>query len=258
MTRPLSGIRALLVDLEGTVYQSQRLIPGAAEALREAEARGIPHRFVTNTTSRPRSVVARELAAMGLPVEPERIFTAPRAAHARLLRLGIERCDFLVAPALLEDFPGIRDDGDAPQAVVLGDLGDGLSYDRLNRAFRHLLGGVEFLTLARNRYWRGTEGWMLDVGAVAAALEYAAGRPATLVGKPAPEFFAEALASLGVVAAEAAVVGDDLESDVGGAQAAGLKGVLVRTGKFRADEAQRSTIRPDAVLDSLAVLSSLL
>jgi HAD superfamily hydrolase (TIGR01458 family) len=257
MTRPLSGIRALLVDLEGTVYQSQRLIPGAAEALRRAEARGIPYRFVTNTTSRPRSVVARELADMGFPVVPERLFTAPRAAHARLMRLGIERCDFLVAPALLEDFPGIRDDGDAPQAVVLGDLGDALTYERLNRAFRHLLGGAEFLTLARNRYWRGADGWMLDVGAIAAALEYAAARPATLVGKPAPEFFLEALASLGVEPAEAAVVGDDLESDIGGAQAAGLKGVLVRTGKFRTDEAQRSPIRPDAVLDSLADLSTL-
>ena len=88
MTRPLAGVRALLVDLEGTVYQSERLIPGAAEALREAEARGVTHRFVTNTTSRPRAVIARQLADMGFAVDPERIFTAPRAARARLLRRG--------------------------------------------------------------------------------------------------------------------------------------------------------------------------
>jgi len=258
MSRPLSGIRALLVDLEGTLYQDRRLIPGAAEALRAAEASGIPYRFVTNTTSRPRSRVARELAEMGFPVEAERIFTAPRAAHAHLVERGVERCDFLVAPALLEDFPGIRADGEAPQAVVLGDLGDALTYERLNRAFRSLLSGAEFLTLARNRYWKAADGWMLDVGAVAAALEYAAGRPATLVGKPAPEFFAAALASLGVDPGQAAVVGDDLESDVGGAQAAGMRGVLVRTGKFRAEEAERSSIRPEATLGSLADLSTLL
>src|SRR5262249_26600400 len=153
----------------------------------------IPHRFVTNTTSRPRSRVVRELAEMGFTVEADRIFTAPRAAHTHLARRGVERCDFLVVPAVLEDFPGIRADGDAPQAVVLGDLGDGLTYERLNRAFRSLLSGAEFLTLARNRYWKSAGGWMLDVGAVAAALEYAACRPATLVGKPAPEFFAAAL-----------------------------------------------------------------
>ena len=258
MTRPLAGVRALLVDLEGTVYQSERLIPGAAEALREAEDRGVPHRFVTNTTSRPRAVIAGQLADMGFPVDPERIFTAPRAARARLLREGVRRCHFLVNPALIEDFAGLVSDEESPEAVVLGDMGEGLSYGRLNRALRHVLSGAELVTLARNRVWRGAEGWMLDVGAIAAALEYASGREASLVGKPSPEFFAEALASIGAVPAEAAVVGDDLESDVGGGQAAGMKGVLVRTGKFRADEAAGSAVRPDAILDSLAALPGLL
>jgi HAD superfamily hydrolase (TIGR01458 family) len=257
-SRPLSGIRALLVDLEGTVYQGTRLIPGAVEALAAAEERGIPHRFVTNTTSRPRSAVVRELSAMGLAVDPERIFTAPRAAHAHLERRGLTRCHFLVNPALLEDFPGIVPDKDAPQAVVLGDMGEGLTYSRLNRAFRHLLSGAEFVTLARNRYWRAQDGFMLDLGAFAAALEYASGRQATLAGKPAPAFFTAALASLGVDPGEAAVVGDDLESDVGGGQAAGMKGILVRTGKFRPEEAARSAIRPDAALASLAELATLL
>lgn len=258
MTLLLSGVRALLVDLEGTVYQDRRLIPGAVEALAAAEARGIPHRFVTNTTSRPRSVVASELADMGFRVDPETIFTAPRAAHAHLRRLGVERCDFLVRPALLEDFPGIAADDRAPQAVVLGDLGDDLTYARLNAAFRHLLAGAEFVALARNRYWRAEDGFRLDLGAFAAALEYASGRPATLVGKPAPEFFAAALETLGVPVSAAAVIGDDLESDVGGGQGAGMKGILVRTGKHRPDEAARSPIRPDATLDSLADLARLL
>ena len=137
-------------------------------------------------------------------------------------------------------------------------MGEGLTYARLNRALRHVMSGAELVALARNRVWRGADGWMLDVGAIAAALEYASGRAASLVGKPSPEFFAEALAAIGVAPREAAVVGDDLESDVGGGQSAGMKGVLVRTGKFRADEAARSPIRPDAILDSLASLPSLL
>jgi HAD superfamily hydrolase (TIGR01458 family) len=254
----LSGVRALLVDLEGTVYQGQRLIPGAAEALAAAEDRGIPHRFVTNTTSRPRSAVVRELADMGFSVDPERVFTAPRAAHAHLVARGLSRCHMLVNPALLEDFPGIVEDERAPQAVVLGDMGDGLTYARLNAAFRHLLAGAEFVTLARNRFWRAEDGFMLDLGAFAAALEYGSGRQATLAGKPAAGFFHAALASLGVAPREAAVVGDDLESDVGGGQAAGLKGILVRTGKYRPEDAARSTVRPDLELDSLADLARLL
>jgi HAD superfamily hydrolase (TIGR01458 family) len=258
MTRPLAGIRALLVDLEGTVYQNDRLIPGAADALRAAEARGAPHRFVTNTTSRPRAVIARQLSGMGFPVDPERIYTAPRAARAQLLREGVRRCDFLVQPALLEDFEGLVPDEASPQAVVLGDMGDRLTYARLNGALRHVMSGAVLVTLARNRVWRGADGWMLDVGAIAAALEYASGRTASLVGKPSPGFFAEALASVGIAPSEAAVVGDDLESDVGGAQSAGMKGILVRTGKFRAEEAEQSSIRPDATLDSLADLPGLL
>jgi HAD superfamily hydrolase (TIGR01458 family) len=258
MTLPLSGVRALLVDLEGTVYQDKRLIPGAVEALTAAERRGVAHRFVTNTTGRPRAAIVRELSAMGFDVDPERVFTAPRAAHAHLVRRGLERCDFLVAPALLEDFPGIAQDDESPQAVVLGDMGNGLTYERLNRAFRHLLAGAEFVTLARNRFWRAADGFMLDLGAFAAALEYASGREAILAGKPAGAFFREALASLGVAPAQAAVVGDDLESDIGGGQAAGMLGILVRTGKFRPEDAHRSAIRPDATLDSLARLSTLL
>lgn len=255
--RDLTGIRALLVDLEGTVYQGQRLIPGAVEALAEAEKRGTPHRFVTNTTSRPRSAVVRELAAMGFTVDPDRVFTAPRAAHAHLVRRGLTRCDFLVNPPLLEDFPGIAHDETAPEAVVLGDMGEGLTYSRLNRAFRHLLSGAEFVTLARNRYWRSESGFMLDLGAFAAALEYASGRQAVLAGKPAAEFFIAALEGLGVAPGEAAMIGDDLESDVGGAQAAGLKGILVRTGKYRPEDETRTGVQPDASLESLAKLATL-
>jgi HAD superfamily hydrolase (TIGR01458 family) len=255
---PLAGVRALLVDLEGTVFQSGRLIPGAARALAAVAQRGVACRFVTNATSRPRSTLVRELGDMGLPVDPEAVFTAPRAASRHLARRGVRRCSFLLRPALLGDFPGLVSDEREPEAVVLGDLGDGMTYERLNQAFRHALAGAELVTLARNRYWRAADGLMLDVGAFAAALEYGSGRPATLVGKPAPEFFAAALESLGVGPSEAAVVGDDLESDVGGGQAAGMRGVLVHTGKFRPDDAARAAVCPDAELDSLAQLPDLL
>jgi len=254
----LAGVRGLLIDLEGTVYQDLRLIPGAAEALAGLRERGIPHAFVTNTTSRPRSVLVRELSDLGLAVEPERLFTAPRAALEHLRRRGLRRCHLLLRPALREEFPGIALDDESPEAVILGDLGDEMTFARLNRAFRLLLSGAELITLARNRYWRAEDGLRLDVGAFAAALEYASGRPAVLVGKPDPRFFRAALEWLGVLASEAAVVGDDLESDVGGAQSAGMRGILVRTGKHREEELAGSSVRPDTVLDSLADLPKLL
>jgi HAD superfamily hydrolase (TIGR01458 family) len=251
-------VRALLLDLEGTVFQSGALIPGAGEALAEATRRGVAWRFVTNATSRPRSVLLRELAAMGLDLEPERLFNGPRAARRLLLERGWRRCHFLVRPALLEDFDGIAAVDSGADAVVLGDLGAEMSYERLNRAFRLLLDGAALVTLARNRYWQAGDGLMMDAGPFCAALEHASGKEAILAGKPSRAFFEAALSSTGVPAAEAAVVGDDLESDVGGGQAAGMRGVLVRTGKFREGDLERSSVRPDAVIASVADLPSLL
>jgi phospholysine phosphohistidine inorganic pyrophosphate phosphatase len=254
----LAGVRALLVDLEGTVFQDRRLIPGAATALAQAASRGLAVAFVTNTTSRPRSVLVRELAEMGLPVDVEAVFSAPRAARAYLSRTRRTRCFLLARLSLLEDLPGIEVSESEAEAVLLGDLGQEMRFDRLNRAFRLLVGGAELVALARNRYWRAEDGLVLDVGAFAAALEYASGKPATLVGKPSPEFFGAVLAALGVAAAETVVIGDDLESDVGGAQGFGMRGVLVRTGKFQPGDLERSRVAPDAVLDSLADLPRLL
>jgi len=258
VNRPPSGIRAILFDLEGTLYESGRPIPGAVQTLSALDRSGIPYRFVTNTTSRPRRVLVEELSRMELPADPDRIFTAPRAAREFLLGKGWTRASLLVRPAVVEDLGGIEADERAPQAVVYGDLGEETTFARLNTAFRHLLEGAELVTLARNRYYRGQDGLRLDQGPFTAALEYASGKTAMLVGKPSPEFFAGALASLGVPAAEAAVVGDDLEADVAGGQRVGMRGILVRTGKFREDDLARSRVRPDAVIGSVADLPDLI
>jgi HAD superfamily hydrolase (TIGR01458 family) len=251
-------VRALLLDLEGTVYEAGRLLPGAAGTLEKLSARGIPYCFVTNTTSRPRSKIAAELSDMGVPAETERIFTAPLAARQYLLGRGMRRCHLMVAPAVLEDFGGIEQVEEAPEAVVVGDMGEGFRYAALNRAFRWLLEDVPFITLARNRYYRAADGLVLDQGPFVAALEYASGREAILVGKPSPEFFRPALELLDVPPRAAAIVGDDIDVDIGGGQACGLAGVLVRTGKFRQTESARSRVLPDAIVSGLADLPDIL
>ena len=251
MSSALSNVNGFLIDLEGTVYEAGRAIPGAREALAELARRDVPHVFVTNTTSRPRRALVAELAAMGIDAKSERIFTAPLAAREYLKARGWLRCHLLVMPAVLEDLDGIQSDEVSPQAVVVGDIGEGFSYERLNRAFRLLLDGAQLVTLARNRFYRAADGLVLDQGPFVAALEHACGKEAILVGKPAPTFYRAALAALGLPAAEVAVIGDDLEAEVVGAQAAGMRGILVRTGKFREEELACSDACPDAILDSL-------
>jgi ribonucleotide monophosphatase NagD (HAD superfamily) len=110
----------------------------------------------------------------------------------------------------------------------------------------------------RNLYWRTEEGLQLDAGAYVAGLEEASGASAVVCGKPSPTFLAEALATLGTDGSRTAMVGDDIVNDVLGAQAAGLIGVLVRTGKFASADLERTAGTPDHVIDSIADLPGLL
>ena len=128
-------------------------------------------------------------------------------------------------------------------------MGPHFTYPLLNNAFRLLMAGVPLLAMARNRYFMEPDGLSLDMGAFVSGLEYSAGVSAEITGKPAPAFFAAALAELGVAAADAVLIGDDLSDDIGGAQAAGIPGILVRTGKFRPGDDAHPEIRPAAVFD---------
>jgi HAD superfamily hydrolase (TIGR01458 family) len=248
---------ALLLDLDGTLYVGDDAVPGAPEALRELAERGVPRRFLTNTTRRSRRELAERLGALGYAVEPAELFTAPVAAAAWLADAGISRAALYLPRASWEDFPGIEIVDHAPEAVVIGDLGEDWDFATLNRAFREVMDGARLVALQKNRYWMTERGIALDAGPFVAALEYATGRAAHVVGKPSPDFFRLALASLPADARPVAVVGDDVETDIAGAQAAGLLGVLVRTGKYRPDVVQASGIAPDAVLASAAELPAL-
>jgi HAD superfamily hydrolase (TIGR01458 family) len=258
MTLPRQ-VRGLLIDIDGTVTEADDLVPGVLEALALLQARKIPYRLVTNTTSKPRSAILAKMRSFGLEVAPGAVITAPIIGREYLLSRGLTRCYPLFKESLREDFEGIDFVDCSPQAVLVGDLGDELAYSALNRGFRFLLDAkVAFITLARNRYFRGSDGLCLDVGATVAALEYAADRVAVLVGKPAREFFLVACQSMGLAPEETIVIGDDLEADIGGALAAGCGGVLVRTGKFRPAQIENPSVFPDRTLDSLADVAELL
>jgi HAD superfamily hydrolase (TIGR01458 family) len=223
-------IKGILADLDGTLYVGDEPVAGAREALRRLKSSGILVRCVTNTTRRPRSAVHAQLESLGFEVAEGEIFTPARAA-ARFL--GDRSCFPLIDDSLREDLAGVRLTDGQPDFVLVGDLGEGFGYGRLNEAFRRLMEGAGLLALQKNRYWLAADGLSLDAGPFVAALEYASGKTATVVGKPQENFFRLALEELGLEAGEVAMVGDDPESDVAGARAAGLLGYQVQTGKYR-------------------------
>jgi HAD superfamily hydrolase (TIGR01458 family) len=233
-TSGLRPIRGLLLDLDGVVHVRGKALPGSLEAIARVRAANIPLKFVTNTTRLPRRRIVEDLAQLGLQVAMDDVFTPAILARAFLLRENL--APFLVAhPDLREDFVGLPEEG--REAVVLGDAGADFTYDTLNVAFRKILRGAEFLALANNRNYLDRDVELsLDLGAFVAALEYASGRRALVLGKPSPLFFALAVDSLGCEADDVAMIGDDAEADVGGAMAACLRGVLVQTGKYRSGQ----------------------
>ena len=252
-------MRALLFDLDGVLYQSDRVIDGAVETLRWCERRGIPHLFVTNTSSKPRSALVDRLSSMGLSVSAEQIFTPPVAAYDYLTANDAMPLALFVREPTREDFEGLDVlDDDAEQgagSVVIGDIGEAWDFPTLNRAFRLLMADPQpvLIALGMSRYAQGRDGLVLDVAPFIKALEHAADCEAVVMGKPANAFFDAAVRKLGTSAAEVVMIGDDIRGDVGGAQAAGLAGVLVRTGKFRPKDLE-GQVRPDAVLASVADL----
>ncbi len=250
----------LLLDIDGTLYVGDEPIPGAPDALRTLAQRGHVLRFLTNTTRFSREELAGRLRAMGFPAPTETLFTAPVAAAAWLCAARIRRIAAYVPASTLDDFRSfeIVQGEDVPEAVVVGDLGPEWTFQRLNRAFRQLLAGARLVALQRNRYWRTPDGLTIDAGAFVAALEYAAGTTATVVGKPSREFFRLAADSLPPGCGPAVVVGDDVETDIAGACAAGLTAILVRTGKFRQETLDASPVQPELVVDSVAALAGVL
>jgi HAD superfamily hydrolase (TIGR01458 family) len=279
LRRALTGVRALVLDADGVLVMKGEALPGAVEALVALGARGVPFRVATNFSSTHRSTLATRFGAVGLRVPEEWIVTAASATAARTAAAYPGQPLFVIAkPDGRREFEGQDlmpyDAADAPgaraAAVVLGDGGADLSYANLDRAFRLVREGAALLAMHRNPWWFTSRGPTLDSGAFVAALEYATGVRAVLCGKPGPIMFRTALAGLAadlggrVAARDVAMVGDDPAQDIAGARRAGMRGVLVLTGKTGAADAaaimsgdrhgafRRSRAVPDAVAVSLA------
>jgi len=244
-------IEGLLIDIDGVLHVGGRAVEGAVEAIARLS---VPYLYLTNTTTRSSAQLVDQLRDLGFAAQNDQVLSAPGAALSYLTKQGSPPARFVLRQAVLADFGDYPQSTDEPGAVVVGDIEDAWNYELLNQIFSAVGRGAELIALHKNKFWHGPEGLQLDIGAFIAGLEYATGKTATVIGKPNPAFFQAGLDRLGASADQVAMIGDDIDSDVGGAQALGLMGILVKTGKFRPAYAEASAVRPDLIVDSIATL----
>ncbi len=250
MTNHLSSIEGLLIDIEGVLIRGNEVIPGAHEALQSLRARGIPHRFITNTTIYSRLTLLERLQALGFAIKLEELFTATYAAARYLQEQNAQSYYPLLMPDAQLEFGGLDVDEENPEFVVMGDMGPSFTFPRLNRALGALLNGARLVALHKKRTWRTEEGVYLDAGPFVVAMEYAAEMRAEVIGKPSKAYFRMVLDDLGVEPAKVAMIGDDVESDVRGAQLIGMQGWLVKSGRFRKEDLARG-IWPNKIFENI-------
>jgi len=245
----------ILLDVDGVLHVSGAPIAGGAEAVLQLRENGHRLRFVTNNTTQSRRRLAEQIRGFGVELEDAELQTTPvAAAHA----LKGKRVLALTMPDIVEDLEGVELVGEGADAVLIGgadetfETNQVFSYMNLARAFAELQSGAELYCLHKNRWWQTARGALLDSGAFVAGLEYAADTEAIVLGKPSPAYFQAALDALDADPELTWMVGDDIEADIAGAHAYGLRTVLVRTGKFRPDAVERGAVRPDAILSSIA------
>ncbi|XP_036177943.1 haloacid dehalogenase-like hydrolase domain-containing protein 2 isoform X1 [Myotis myotis] len=241
------ALRAVLVDLNGTLHIEDAAVPGAQEALKRLRGTSVMVRFVTNTTKESKRDLLERLKKLEFDISEDEIFTSLTAAR-NLVEQKQVRPLLLVDDRALPDFKGIQTSD--PNAVVIGLAPEHFHYQTLNQAFRLLLDGAPLIAIHKARYYKRKDGLALGPGPFVTALEYATDTKATVVGKPEKTFFLEALRGTGCEPEEAVMIGDDCRDDVGGAQDVGMLGILVKTGKYRAADEEKVSPPPYLTCES--------
>ena len=252
----------IMLDLDGTLYVGKQPIPGAIDCIKQLRERGIHLRFLTNTTTKSQDELIAQLRVMGFALEEEELISASVGAKLELLGLQRDarrplRIWPVVADGIKQDFSEFYWDEQRPDYVVLGDIGDAWDLTLVHRLFNVMHAGAELIALHKNRFWQTEAGLKADIGFFVAWLEYVCSKNARIMGKPNRAFFQRVLDSVGIDATNAIMVGDDIDSDIGGAQQMGIRGCLVKTGKYREGYVGSSNTKPAYVLPSVADLPHL-
>jgi HAD superfamily hydrolase (TIGR01450 family) len=256
----LDSFEAILLDLDGTVYHEEHALPGAVELIRRLQREGRKYACLTNSTSSPQRLVKR-LARMGVEVDPEHIYTAAAAAVDYVLETFGPRPRIfnLATEGIHEMLEGqvtwVQNGGEPCDAVICGVPLSvyATSDDRRRMAMLLLRDGAALVGICADRVYPSPRGLEFGVGALASMLAYASNVVPVYCGKPEKLFFHELCRRVQARCENCLLIGDNLESDIAGAKAVGMKTAMVLTGVSQPDDAMQlpAPWRPDWIIDDL-------
>ena len=248
----------MLLDLEGVVYEGDKLIDGAVETL-NLLLKNYKIKYLINTTTTPRKLILEKLLQFKLPVIESDIFSPPVAANIFLKKNNISKIFLLANQQLQEDFKEFMIDKTKPGAIILGDLYKEFNWERLDESFQVMSeNDILIIALHKNKYCKRENKIGLDLGPFVTALEYATSKKSILIGKPEKNFFNLVIENMRLRKEEVVMIGDDIFADIGGAKNNFMTTIQVRTGKFQKKDETSVFLQPDYRINSITDLPYIL
>ncbi|HEV3034473.1 MAG TPA: HAD-IIA family hydrolase [Solirubrobacteraceae bacterium] len=253
---PEREIHSWLMDMDGVLVREEQPIPGADRFLARLRELGLPFLVLTNNSMYTRRDLTARLAASGLHVPEEAIWTSALATARFLRDQRPGGSAFVIGEAGLTT--ALHDAGytlteRAPDYVVLGETRT-YSFERITRAIRLIAAGSRFIATNPDATGPALDGPLPATGSVAALISRATGVEPYFVGKPNPLMMRSALNAIDAHSETAAMIGDRMDTDIVSGLEAGMETVLVLTGVTTREDAERHPYRASRIVDSVADL----
>jgi len=256
ISRSLDGIKAVFLDLDGTIYLGDSLIGGALDFLGRLEERGIKRYFLSNNSSKSVEQYVEKLRDLGIDADKDEVLLSTHDLISWLSKKEVTST-YLVGTegmrSMLEE-EGIETSSEQPEFVVLG-YDTEISYEKLATASIHLHEGVQLVASHPDMVCPSPRGGLPDTGAYMSLFKATTGvGPVHVCGKPNKGMILHKVEDLGLKPSECCMVGDRLYTDIEMADRAGVYGILVLSGEASVDDVEEGELRPSLVVDSVAEL----
>lgn len=248
----MTSKKGFIFDIDGTLTHEGSAIPGAVQVIQTLREQALTLRFATNGTGKTPAEIADHLTAQGFDVAASEILTSVTACqHLLATEFQHQSGRYLLPGRTRKQFNLPTSTPDMPNFIVLGDLEDEFNNRLMNELFQQIRAGAQLIVFHRNLYFQHAGETRLDSGAYTLALEQATGKPAIVTGKPSTVFFQQIANTMSLPLEDIVVVGDDLSTDIWGANQSGIDSILVQTGKYTAG-LRHPQATPTDVMQSIA------